>query len=266
MQIRGVKKSAFLAMAQSAGLYDDITWQASSEEEAREIRQHCEKSSSPRIVVAPDLPSQWDEMSGHVRRVKRAGRLNAVFISRIDRKKNLHGAIEMLGGLRCDTTFDVYGSAHDVSYLNTCQAAMRQLPSHVRASYVGALPHAAVAEAFAQYDCFFFPTFGENFGHVVVEALAAGCPAIVSDRTPFRDLQERGAGWVLPLGQAGRYREALEACAAMGPEEHARMSEAARSYARRVIEDPTPVEQNRELFRMLATSASGRPLATQNIA
>jgi glycosyltransferase involved in cell wall biosynthesis len=89
---------------------------------------------------------------------------------------------------------------------------------------------------------------------VLIESLAAGCPVAVSDRTPFRDLEARGAGWVVPLEDPDRYRRALERCAAMGADEHARMSNAAREYARRVIEDPTPIEQNRRLF----TGAAGR--------
>jgi glycosyltransferase involved in cell wall biosynthesis len=141
---------------------------------------------------------------------------------------------------------------------------MTTLPPNVRARYAGALEYEEIAPTFARYDLFVFPTLGENFGHVLIESLAAGCPVAVSDRTPFRDLQERGAGWVVPLEEPERYRRALETCAAMSPDEHARMSDAARTYARRVIEDPTPIEQNRQLFRSVAGSQSSLP--AQNIA
>lgn len=32
-----------------------------------------------------------------------------------------------------------------------------------------------VVETFSQYDVFLFPTKGENYGHVIFEALAGGC-------------------------------------------------------------------------------------------
>jgi hypothetical protein len=56
----------------------------------------------------------------------------------------------------------------------------------------------------------------------------------------------------------------------MGADEHARMSNAARDYARRVIDDPTPVEQNRRLFTAAAGRAGPSPpadrAAAQNMA
>jgi glycosyltransferase involved in cell wall biosynthesis len=267
MGINGLKKSAFLYGARAAGLYRDITWQASSPDEEREVRQHFETpGASVRVIVAPDLPTPWDQLAAPGHRRKASGTLNATFISRIARKKNLSAAIDLLRGVKATTTFDAYGPPEDTEYLRECEAAMATLPPNVSARYAGPLEYEDISPTFARYDLFLFPTLGENFGHVLIESLAAGCPVAVSDRTPFRDLQERGGGWVVPLEEPDRFREALETCAAMGPEEHARMSDAARSYARRVIEDRTAVEQNRELFRSLAAPALSRPVATQNIA
>jgi glycosyltransferase involved in cell wall biosynthesis len=41
-----------------------------------------------------------------------------------------------------------------------------------------------------EYDFFVLPTIGENFGYVFLEALAAGCPLITSDRTPWTTLRK----------------------------------------------------------------------------
>jgi glycosyltransferase involved in cell wall biosynthesis len=249
MGISGPKKAAFLAAARMAGLYRDIIWQASSPDEEREVREHFDAPASPaNAVVAPDLPTPWEQLAVVAHRRKSAGSLAATLISRIARKKNLLGAIELLRGMTRDVVFDVYGPPEDPQYLRECEAAMATLPPNVAARYAGALEYQEIAPAFARYDVFLFPTLGENFGHVLIESLAAGCPVAVSDRTPFRDIEERGAGWVVPLEEPDRYRRALEACAAMTADEHARMSNAAREYARRVIMDPAPVEQNRRLF------------------
>ncbi|MCC6990054.1 MAG: glycosyltransferase, partial [Acidobacteria bacterium] len=43
------------------------------------------------------------------------------------------------------------------------------------------------------------PSLGENYGYVVAEALEAGRPALVSNETPWHDLQGARAGWTLPL-------------------------------------------------------------------
>jgi glycosyltransferase involved in cell wall biosynthesis len=247
--INARKKGAFLAAARMVGLYRDIIWQASSPDEEREVHEHFDGSATlARAMVAPDLPTPWEQLAVIAHRRKSAGSLEATFISRIARKKNLHGAIELLRGVNADITFDVFGPPEDPQYLRECQTAMATLPPHVKARYAGALEYDQIAPAFARYDVFLFPTLGENFGHVLIESLAAGCPVAVSDRTPFRDLEERRAGWVVPLEEPDRYRRVLEKCAAMDADEHARMSNAAREYARRVIMDPAPIEQNRRLF------------------
>jgi glycosyltransferase involved in cell wall biosynthesis len=271
MGINSRKKEAFLSAARLAGLYRDIIWQASSADEQREVHEHFDARGGPaHTVIAPDLPTPWEQLAVIAHRRKTSGSLQAVFISRIAHKKNLLGAIELLRSIGTPTVFDVYGPAEDPEYLRECEAAMATLPPNVRARYAGPLSYEDVASAFARYDLFLFPTLGENYGHVLIESLAAGCPVAVSDRTPFRDLEDCGAGWVVPLEEPNRYRRVLEACAAMGPQEHAAMSNAAREYARRVIMDPTPIEQNRQLFARAATSGAAPRLAqtgrTQNIA
>ena len=52
-----------------------------------------------------------------------------------------------------------------------------------------------------KHHVFLFPTLGENFGQVILEAMTAGCAILISDATPWRGLQEKGYGWELPLAQ-----------------------------------------------------------------
>jgi glycosyltransferase involved in cell wall biosynthesis len=79
-----------------------------------------------------------------------------------------------------------------------------------------------------EHDLFFLPTLGENYGHVVQEALLAGCPVLLSDTTPWRGLQALGVGWDLPLDDEAGFRAVLRACVQMGPAEHAALSARAR--------------------------------------
>jgi len=44
-------------------------------------------------------------------------------------------------------------------------------------------------------DCFVLPSFTENFGGVVVDALSHGKPCITSKFTPWHELAEYGCGW-----------------------------------------------------------------------
>lgn len=44
-------------------------------------------------------------------------------------------------------------------------------------------------------DCLVLPSFTENFGATIVDALAHGKPCIASTFTPWNELQDRGCGW-----------------------------------------------------------------------
>jgi glycosyltransferase involved in cell wall biosynthesis len=106
----------------------------------------------------------------------------------------------------------------------------------VRVTYHGSAPHDSVAETLAQYDLFFFPTLGENFGHVIIEALLSGTPALVSDQTPWSRLPDRRAGWDLPLAEPERFREVLRKCIEMDDEEHRTWSAGAYALGREYLE------------------------------
>ncbi len=73
----------------------------------------------------------------------------------------------------------------------------------------GPLPPDRVAEALRANHLLFLPTRSENFGHVILEALAAGCPVLLSDRTPWRNLARAGVGWDLPLDRPELPRRAM---------------------------------------------------------
>ncbi len=57
---------------------------------------------------------------------------------------------------------------------------------------------------------FLLPSRHENFGNVVVEALACGCPVVISDKVGLHDeVADGGVGWVLPRVYA-QWTQAIE--------------------------------------------------------
>ena len=245
--LKSFKKRVYMTVAKALGLYKDIIWQASSEHEELYIWRWFGRNA--RVMVAPNLPpllNTADELA--VVRDKTKGCLKIIFLSRISRMKNLDGALKMLKGLKGKVEFNIYGPMEDKAYWAECQKIISSLPENIEVKYCGSIAHDKVGAVMREHDLFFLPTLGENFSHVILEAFCAGCPVLISDQTPWRDLEEKGVGWDLPLSKPEMFQEVLQKCVDMNDEEYVKWSERARVYGLQVSQDDKVVEQNRQLF------------------
>jgi glycosyltransferase involved in cell wall biosynthesis len=248
------KKRAYLAAARAAGLFRGVTWQATSEMERGEI---LDAFPGARVEVAPN-PTLPASASADGPPAKEKGSARFVFLSRISEKKNLLDAVRALSAAPGPAVLDVYGNLEDAAYWERCRRAADDLPAHVTVEYRGKVPFEAVEETLAGYHFFLLPTRGENFGHVVVEALRAGLPVLVSDRTPWRGLEAAQAGWDVPLDDLGALREKVRTCVEMDGETYRAWSAAARRYAESAAPADAAREPTLQLFRRAAASASQR--------
>jgi glycosyltransferase involved in cell wall biosynthesis len=248
LRLKPWRKRAFLRAAKGLSLYRGLRWQASSFHEREDIARFLRwigDEDAP-VALARERPAAFAAPVGRL--PKEQGRLRLLFLSRINRMKNLVGALEVLAQVTSEVDFMVCGPVEDVEYWNSCLSAVRRLPPNVTVTYGGEVTPAEVPRVLARHDLLFLPTLGENYGHVVLEALAAGCPVLISDRTPWRDLAEAGVGWDIPLEDRAAFIAALERAAALGRAAHATMVERAVDYARNVAGDASVLEENRALF------------------
>lgn len=264
--LKGLRKSLFLWIARRSRIYDDILWQASSDIEAVDIRgtfpsvaahgsadRHTDnclgepRRSKGAVAVASDVPGSVSPSRSNRKR-KGAGQLRVVFLSRLCRMKNLEGALEILKGILGDVLFDIYGPAEDKEYWEECKREIATLPASVKVHYWGLAKHDDVRHIFMEHDLLLLPTRGENFGHVIYEALASGCPVLISDRTPWRNLESAGVGWDIPLSDLDRFRAVLQQCIESDDEWHAAISGRAMEYAAKLLQSSYIVDKNRCLF------------------
>src|SRR5207249_3463892 len=79
------------------------------------------------------------------------------------------------------------------------QSMIQELGLQENAFLVGHLEGKDRSLFLANADLFILCSHSENFGNVIVEAMAAGVPVVASTGTPWRSVEERGAGrWVAP--------------------------------------------------------------------
>jgi len=247
LKLKAFKKRAFLSMARLSKLYEGIIWHASSDYEAQDIGRTV-GTFAQRVMVAPDLPSRTHLSDNHCERPKEAQKLRLLFLSRISPTKNLDGALRILAHVKKPVLFDIIGGISDDIHWKKCQELIQCLPDHVKVNYLGHIRHEELFKVMPLYDMFFLPTLGENFGHVIYEALLSGLPVLISDTTPWRNLQASGAGWDFPLNRPELFVEVIESCATMGPEQFSEMKVAARNHARSFGFDEKVLLQNRDLF------------------
>lgn len=247
LHLKRWKKVPFLGLTRAAGLYRDVLWHASTGEEAQLIRQTF--GARAQIAVARDMSAIAAGSPPSPQADGDSGFLRVVFLSRISRKKNLDYALRVLARTTCRIHFDIWGPLEDAAYWRECQDLIRTMPENVAVRYRGVASASDVNRVLAGYDLFILPTRGENYGHVIAEALAAGTPVLLSDTTPWRDLRGLGVGWDLPLDDGeGAFLKAVQEVAAMPLDERADWRRRVRQFALEHLGDPRVVEANRRLF------------------
>lgn len=256
LQIKAGRKRVFLNTSRALGMHKDLIWHATSPLEAGHIGATMDTVGGERrskIVLAPivDAPQQSPAYSDTTRpppRMKAHGRVRLAYLSRITPKKNLLGALQILQGVQGQVEFNIFGPGDDTPYWRECQRAVKALPANVCAAYQGPVTHEQVPTVLGEHHILFLPTFGENYGHVIREALAVGTPVLISDQTPWRDLTAAGIGWDLPLERTDAFRAVIETCAAMDQVTFAQWSERAARYARENRADEQIIDHSRQLF------------------
>lgn len=132
---------------------------------------------------------------------KRSATRTLLFLGRIHPKKGLDlllPAWEVLEKKFPEWTLRVVGP-DDRGYLGKLRRWAEELKLD-RIEFSGPLFSAEKWQAYSDADLFVLPTYSENFGMAVAEALAAGTPAVVSKGAPWAELDAKGAGWWVETG------------------------------------------------------------------
>lgn len=245
MQHGALKKRLFLVAMKLAGCYKGAEFQATNTEEQLDIR-HWLAADAP-VHLVPNLARRLAAHEAPMR-PKVSGELRLLSVARIAVEKNTLFAIECLRGTQGQVTFDLYGSIYDENYWRKCQEAIASLAPNIRVMHKGVVATEEVPALLGKYHALFMPSQGENFGHTMIEALAAGLPLVISDRTPWRGLDAAHAGWDLALDRPGDFHRALQELVHMDQGQYNVLAAGAFAMGSRYLNDPTPIQQSLSLF------------------
>lgn len=244
LRLKFQKKQLFIKLYKFLHLHKEIVFQASSKYELEDIRRTLGLNVD--IQIAENIGAQE---FAEVLPTRSSECLKIVFISRISPMKNLLAALEILQSVQQPVLYHIYGPIEDLEYWVKCEAVISVLPTHVQVEHKGKLTPDQVVPTLAAYDLFFMPTKGENYGHVIAEALCAGLPILIADTTPWRNLHEQGIGWDLPLQDPNAFSTAVDQLALMPASEHLHMRETVLAWAKNKFSQRDAIDANIAMFR-----------------
>lgn len=253
LAIKPLKKWVFLSLSRALGFYGDVHWHASTLEEAKDILRQFPNAAG-RILIAADPVSLGAPTARDSFLEKAKGDLKIAFISRISPKKNLDGLLQILRGVDRAVELSVFGPIEDIAYWRKCETLIGLLPENINVTHRGTLKPDEVGDAFAAHDLFAFPTHGENFGHVIFEALRAGTPALISDQTPWKT-SPCGALTTVPLNDILQWRRRIVEAADRAKQEQDVLRKAALDYAKSYVAQDRTRHDMLAMFQTVATGA-----------
>lgn len=253
LKLKKSKKQVYLKFAGALGLYENVVWKATADFEREEIKKV--KGKGGRIFIAPNMPPKqiFPEFDLKRKPYKNSGELNLVYLSRLHPIKNLRFLLEILPNIKDKVSLDVFGPVDNPQYVEECEKIIKQLPENINVRMKGEVAHENVNITLEKYNFFVLPTQGESFGHIIAEALASGCPLIISNRTPWINLEEKQIGWDLPLEDENKWIESLKYCINLDNEEYIRLSTNARNYLNNWLADAKIEESTEDVLKYSLT-------------
>lgn len=138
------------------------------------------------------------------------GELRLLFLSRLHRKKGVENLLDAMVDLKdLNISLSIYGTG-DKAYVTSLQERAQKLGLlDGRVHFYGHVDGESKQAAFMNADVFVLPSYSENYGIAIAEALSYGVPVIASHGTPWQKVEEKKCGlWVdntpQSLGEAVR--------------------------------------------------------------
>jgi len=168
-----------------------------------------------------------DELPRRPERVR-----SVLFLSRIHPKKGLLNLMHAWSRLAPRGWRLRIAGPDEGGHLAEVMALAQQLGIAESVEYVGEVDGERKSETYRDADVFVLPTFSENFGVVVAEALAHGLPVITTRGAPWADLEAQRCGWWINIGVEPLV-EALRAATGLNDEARGAMGERGRALVQR---------------------------------
>jgi glycosyltransferase involved in cell wall biosynthesis len=188
------KKKLAWALYQKRDLSRVTAFHATAHSEAESIRRLGFKQPIaviPNGVELPQLPSATECEGGKLEGESKT----ALFLSRINPKKGLPMLLDAWKKLAPENWRLVIAGNDDSNHLPVLERQIGELGLSGQVELVGPLFGDAKEQAYLNADLFVLPSYSENFGIVVTEALGYQVPVLTTTGCPWKELETEQCGW-----------------------------------------------------------------------
>jgi glycosyltransferase involved in cell wall biosynthesis len=223
---RALPKLAWLALFDRKTISSAAAIHATTESEANDIR--ALGLATPRIEIIAngvELPPISDTGRNRTDTRAASGNPYILFLGRVSWKKGLDRLVE---GMTLVRGADLVIAGYDENgYQSDVERRVAKLGIAERVHFIGPVEGESKWEWIRNSICLVLPSYNENFGMSVIEAMAVGRPVVVSAKVGIADdVAETGSG-VVADGDPASLAEAINAVLG-DPEGRQRMGEAGR--------------------------------------
>lgn len=127
---------------------------------------------------------------------------NILFLSRVHPKKGINLLIEAVAQLPANALHITIAGEGDAAYVEELKRLATQRKVEHQFHFIGGVYGRRKWELYQQSDLFVLPTYSENFGIVISEALYTGLPVLTTTGTPWQELETENCGWWIELNVA----------------------------------------------------------------
>jgi len=224
---KSLKKRVFIALLKKSNAFKKVIFLATNKSEEQYIQNHGFKNQ---IAIVPNIPDLTHINSPS----KTLFKPEIIIVSRIAEEKNSLFALETLHHLKTDVAVHWIGEGKSTSYTHLFNSKAKALPSNITFNHHGSLSKGQIHKYLNASSFFFLPTLGENFGHAIFEALSAGCPSVIGENTPFREIEKHKAGYIANLNSSKITSQILDKLIQEPQERLGKMSINAKLFAAKI--------------------------------
>jgi glycosyltransferase involved in cell wall biosynthesis len=248
-----MKKKIALFLYQKKNLVDAKILIATSKLEYNEIRNFG--LSNP-VAIIPNgiyFPKK-DQINLDLEKKQKVKKL--LFLSRIQKKKGLENLLNAWAKIKpIHWRLQIAGPNED-GHLDEIKFVAKKLKIENQIDYLGHVEDHLKKYVYQQADLFVLPSYSENFGVVVAEAMSFEVPVITTTGTPWNEINLLKCGWHIDIG-VEPLALALDQALKMSDKDRKNMGKKAKEYVKKY--DWNKIAQDMKLTYLWALNKTDKP-------